>query len=149
MNDTRQVIPIAGLVATFGIAAYMVVQLNGQSAAGDLSNATIAEVHDAQGQTILRGQFVVDSEEDLDDLERTAALEATGIDTDAVGEAEVEVSRAGGEPQEVEFSVRNLQPGTVLTFIVDGQAIGQATVDRRGRAEVDIELPTSAAPVVR
>ncbi len=32
MNEKRQIIPFAGLVATIAVAAYMVVQLNGQEA---------------------------------------------------------------------------------------------------------------------
>ena len=148
MNHSRQLIPLGGLLATIAVAAYMVVQLNGQSAAVDLSNATIAEVHDAQGQTVLRGQFVVDPEDD-DDIERKAILESTGIDDDAVGTAEVEIERNGAALQEVEFSVRNLQPGVVLTFVVDGQTIGQATVNRRGRAEIDVDVPASAAAARR
>ena len=148
MNDTRGMIPLAGLFATIVMATYMVVQLHGQATtpAGDLSNAAIAEVHDAQGQIVLRGQFGANAEDDGNDVERKAKLEATGIDADASGEAEVEVSKDVSEPQEVEFSVRNLQPGSTVTFYVDNQSVGQATVDRRGRAalEVDIAAPGSS-----
>ena len=60
MNDKRQAIPIVGLLATIAAAVYMVVQLNGQERvpAGDFTNAATAEVRDAQGQVVLRGQFV-------------------------------------------------------------------------------------------
>jgi hypothetical protein len=139
MNDRRQLIPIAGLVATFAMAAYMVIQLSGQTIqpAGDFSNAAVAEVHDAQGQPLLRGQFSAFQEDD-DDVERKAQLEPSGADTDAAGEAEVEFPKATPAQQEIEFSVRNLEPGTALTFLINGQAVGQATVDRRGRAELEI-----------
>src|SRR5687768_10786203 len=114
MSDTRQVIPLAGLLATFAMSAYMVIQLSAQAAApvGDFRNATTAEVHDAQGP-ILRGQFSAVEEED-DDVERKARLESIGTDADATGEAEIEFPRNDPARQEVEFSVQKLEPGTAL-----------------------------------
>jgi hypothetical protein len=139
MTDKRQIIPVAGLIATMAGAAYMVVQLHGQArVSGDFSNAVVAEVQDAQGQSVLRGQFVLEQDTD-DDVERKAQLATTGLDADARGEAEVEIAKDDALQQEIEFSVANLTPLTQLTFLIDGQAIGQATVDRRGRAELEIE----------
>jgi hypothetical protein len=148
MRDTRQMIPAFGLLATGAFAVYMVTQLNGQGTAptADFTNAATAEVRDAQGQVVLRGQFVLADEED-DDVERKAVLEPTGIDADAAGEAEVEFSREAPATQEIEFSVRNLQPGVVFTFVIDGTDVATATSDRRGRAEVefDVRMPARAA----
>jgi hypothetical protein len=144
MSDKRQVIPVVGLLATMVAAAYMVVQLNGQERAvtGDFTNAAAAEVRDAQGQVILRGQFVLADEED-DDIERRATLEPTGVDADAAGEAEVEFSKATPADQEIEFSVRNLPAGAAFTFVIDGVDIATATADRRGRAEVEVDVDIS------
>ena len=88
MKNKMQVIPAVGLLCTVAVVGYMVVQLNAQSTApsGDLTQASIAEVRDAQGQVVLRGQFAVAEEED-DDIERKATLTQTGVDTDAAGEA--------------------------------------------------------------
>ena len=148
MTDKRQLIPAAGLVATFIGAVYMVVQLSGQapSPTGDFTNAAHAEVRDAQGRVVLRGQFQLVEEED-DDVERKAALAATGVDADAAGAAEIEFSKAAPAQQEVEFSVRNVAAGTVLTFVIDGTEVATATADRRGRAEVelDVRMPDGAA----
>jgi hypothetical protein len=148
MRDTRQMIPAGGILATVAIAAYMVTQLNGQGTApqADFTNATIAEVRDAQGQLVLRGQFLLADEQD-DDVERKAALEPTGVDADAAGEAEIEFSKAAPATQEVEFSVRNLQPGVVFTFVIDGIDVATATSDRQGRAEVefDVRMPGTEA----
>ena len=76
-------------------------QINGQSTTptGDYTNASVAEVRDAQGQIVLRGQFAVAEEED-DDIERKVALEQTGVDADAAGEAEVEFAKAAPTVQE-------------------------------------------------
>ena len=148
MNDRRQVIPVVGLLATLAAAAYMVVQLSGQTASptGDFTNAALAEVRDAQGRVILSGQFRLEEEED-DDIERKAALAPTGVDADAAGEAEIEFSKAVPAKQEIEFSIRNVEAGAVLTFVIDGTDVATATTDGRGRAEVefDVRLPGATA----
>ena len=140
--STRQMIPVAGLFATVAVAAYMVVQLRAQatSPTGDFSNAAVAEVRDAQGQVVLRGQFV-QIEEDDDDTERKATLEPTGVDADATGTAEVEFSKTAPADQEIEFSIRNVQPGAAFTFVIDGKDVAMATADGRGRAEVELAVP--------
>ena len=148
MKDKRQMIPAAGLLATVAAAVYMVVQLNGQTAqtTADFTNAALAEVRNAQGQVILSGQFQLVEEED-DDVERKAALAPTGIDADATGEAEIELSKSAPAEQEVEFSVRRVAPSTVLTFVIDGTDVATATADRRGRAEVElaVQMPGASA----
>jgi hypothetical protein len=150
MRDKKQLIPIAGLVGTMAISAYMVTQLSGQgpAPAGDFTNAAVAEVRDAHGQVVLRGQFVVAEEED-DDVERKATLEPTGIDDDAAGQAEVELARANPVEQEIEFSVRDLQAGAAFTFVIDGIDVATATADQRGRAEVELEIKMPGATATR
>jgi hypothetical protein len=142
MNDKRQAISIVGLLATMAAAVYMVVQLNGQqrAPASDFTNAATAEVRDPQGQVVLRGQFVLADEED-DDVEKKATLQPTGVDADAAGEAEVEFAKAAPTKEEIEFSVRNLQAGVAFTFVIDGIDVATATADRRGRAEVEVDVP--------
>jgi hypothetical protein len=142
-----QWIPIAGLLATMAVAVYMVVQLSAQSAsvqAGDFRNAAVAEVQDAQGQVLLRGRFELIEEED-DDTERKAPLEPTGADTDAYGEAEVEYSNTNPAEQEVEFSIRNVTPDATYTFVIDGEVVGTATADQKGRAEFDRDVKAPAS----
>jgi hypothetical protein len=151
MSNTRQIISIAGLAGTLALAVYMVTQLHAQTTvpAADFTNAASAEVQDSQGQIVLRGQFAVADEQDDDDVERKAALQPAGTDTDAAGEAEVEFAKSAPAQQEVEFSVRNLAAGTSVTFVIDGQVIGQASVDRRGRAELEVDVPMPGAAVSR
>ncbi|HZL94699.1 MAG TPA: hypothetical protein VFB99_13680 [Vicinamibacterales bacterium] len=132
-------IPAVGLLLTV-VAIVNTVQLNGQATApsADFTNAAFAEVRDIQGLVVLRGQFQVT--DDDDDVERKATLAPTGVDADAVGEAEVEFSKAAPALQEVEFSVRSVAAGAVLTFVIDGTDVATATADRRGRAEVDLDV---------
>ena len=139
----RQWIALAGLFATMAAAAAMVVQLVAQSSAGvtgDFTNATVAEVRDAQSRTVLQGQFAA-VEEDDDDTERKAPLKPTGIDPDATGEAEVEFAKTGTvTTQEIEFSAKGLEPGATFTFVIDGQTIATVTADRRGQAKTELEV---------
>jgi hypothetical protein len=141
MTTTRQWIPLGGLLATIAASVYAVAQLHGQVPAptADFTNAATAQVRDAQGQIVLQGQFMAPVEED-GGLERRAALAPTGVDADAAGEAEVEFDKTGATEQEVEFAVRNLQPGTALTFAIDGIDVATATTDRRGRADVELDI---------
>ena len=146
--DKRQMIPAAGLVATVVAAVYMVVHLNGQTTQpmADFTNAALAEVRNAEGQAILSWQFQLVEEED-NDVERRATLAPTGVDADAVGEAETEFSKAAPAEQEVEFTVRNIAPGAVLTFLIDGTEVAAATAERRGHApvELDVRMPGATA----
>jgi hypothetical protein len=141
MKRTRQWIPLGGLAATIAAAAYMVVQLNAQSPAptGDFTNAATASVRNAQGQTVLQGQFLPPVEED-GGFERRATLAATGVDADASGEAEVEFAKTAPTEQEVEFSVTNLPARATFTFVIDGTDVATATTDRRGRAEIELTV---------
>ena len=142
MTNT-QLIPLAGLLSTIGIAAYVVVQLNGQAIAttGDFTNAATAEVRDAQGQVVLRGQFAVAPDEEAEgEVERKAVLTPAGADADASGEAEIEFAKATPAAQELEFSVANLAPNSTFTFVIDGTDVATATTDARGRAETEWDV---------
>ena len=148
MRTIRQWIPFGGLLATMAAAGYAVAQLNGQAQAptGDFTNAATAQVRDAQGQIVLQGQFMPPVEED-GGLERRAALAPTGVDADASGEAEVEFAKTAATTQEVEFTLENLQPQMSVTFVIDGTDIATAMTDRRGRADVelDVKMPGDAS----
>ena len=145
MSDRKLMISMGGLLVTMMVAVYFVVRLSGQasSATGDFTNAATAEVKDAQGQVILRGQFEVADEED-DDVERKAALQTTGVDLDASGEAEVETDKTAPATQEIEFSIRNVDGGGTFTFSIDGTDVATATADRNGKAEIELEVAVAA-----
>ena len=146
MKNKFQIIPIAGLLATMAIVIGIMVDLQAQKApAGDYSKAAVAEVRSAQGEVLLRGQFVAVDEED-EDIERKAKLEPAGNDTDAAGEAEVEVSKEKPADQEIEFAIRNVVAGAVYTFVIDGREVAKATADRRGRVDLDLTVATTPPP---
>ena len=137
MSDTRQVIPIGGLALTVCFAAFMAAQLHAQTVVLS-GNSQVAEVHDEQGQVLLRGQFGAPDDQDADDTEQVATLMPVGNNSKMTGEAEVEVSKGERREQEIEFSVRNLTAGQAVTFVIDGQTVGKATADRDGEAEFEV-----------
>jgi hypothetical protein len=111
----------------------------------DFSNAALAEAKNAQGQVVLSGKFALAEEED-DDVERKAKLTPGGAATDASGEADVEISGTGNERrQEIEFTMKNLQPSAVFTLVIDGKVVATVTADDKGRATYEREVPLPAA----
>ena len=143
MNNSVQTISIAGLVTTMAFAAFSIVQLDGTAAnqvTGDFRNAAMAEVRDAQGQTLLRGTFAVAESDDAGEVERVAKLEGANTSVTATGEAEVEYESDSPTVQEVEFTVTGMTAGTEVTFVIDGAVVTTAKADNRGRVNVEIAV---------
>ena len=143
MNKKLQIAAIASLLAVIAFATTAVVQLSGEPAAqitGDFRNAAVAEVHNAQGQVLLRGEFAVVDADDAGEVERHATLTSSAQDVRATGEAEVEYQSDKPTEQEVELTVRGLAAGTAITFMIDGQRVGTATADRRGGVEIELTV---------
>ena len=140
--DSKQFIPVIGMVAVLAVAAAQVSSLDAQGIPQglDLTAATMVELHDGQGRAVLRGLFddVVD---DDGDRERHAALGPAGDDARVSGAVEIEMSRneAGIMEQEIEVAVRNVAPRTQLTIVIDGVEVGVLTTDARGRGAFEIE----------
>jgi hypothetical protein len=150
MTGKRMWVVVCGMVATVAFSIYMVGQLAAQDAAsltGDFSTAAFAEVRDAQGQAVLRGEFKRVEEED-DDIERKATLLPAGPDADAAGDAEVEFAKATPAEQELEFAISKVQPGATYRFLIDGREIGSAKADGDGKAEIEVtaKRPTAGNP---
>lgn len=137
----------AGLLAVIVVATASVVQLRGEAAAqisGDFRNAVTAEVHDAQGQVLMRGSFAAVDTNDKGEIERHATLTPVSPDLKATGEAEVEYQVDKPTEQEVELTVSGLAAGTDIAFVIDGNTVATSKANRRGK--VDIELAVNSAP---
>ena len=146
MAKKVHIVSIAGLIAIAAASSIAVAQLNGeaaQSIAGDFRNAAVAEVHDAQGQVLLRGSFAPVDTDDEGEIERLAPLTAVQSQVTAKGEAEVEYQTDTPNEQEVELSLTGLAAGTEIAFVIDGTKIGTAKADNRGR--VSLELAVKSA----
>ena len=142
-KEAGQIFVASFLFMTIGFSAYMVSQLHAQELqTADFRNATIAEVKNAQNEIVLRGQFEV-VEDDEGETERQAIL-ADSSGARKLGEAEVEFP-SSGYPQEIDFSIENVEPGATFTFIIDGQDVGTARANRDGKAEFEIEIGKPAA----
>jgi hypothetical protein len=143
VNTKLQIAAGVGLVATILAAAVTVVQLRGEPApqiTGDFRNAAVAEVHDAQGQVLLRGDFALVDADDAGEVERHATLTAVAQHVTATGEAEVEYQSDKPTEQEVELNVSGLSEGTAITFVIDGQRVATATANRRGGVEIELAV---------
>jgi len=153
MRSQGQTLPIAGLLATILVAAYMVVQLHGQGGAiaesVDLRNAATAELRDAQGQVVLTGSFMLEDEDDAEDVERKASLQSSSTGTQASGVAEVEFAREKPVEQEVEFTGRNLQAGARYTLVVDGHDVLAGVAERNGTIELERNVPIPGAALTK
>jgi len=147
VNKKLQIAAISGLLAVILVATAAVVQLRGEPAAqitGDFRNAVVAEVHDAQGQVLLRGSFAQVDADDKGEVERHATLTATSGDAKVTGEAEVEYQTEQPTDQEVELTVKGLTAGMDIAFVIDGQTVTTAKADKRGG--VDVELAVKSTP---
>ena len=152
MINGRQITEAGGLLATIVAAAYVVVQLNAQDPAAepiDLRTVATAELRDAEGQVVLSGAFMLDDEDDAEDVERKAALLPTGADANASGVAEVEFAKQTPVEQEVEFSGRNLQAGVRYTLVLDGREVISGVAERDGELELDRDVPIPGATAAR
>jgi hypothetical protein len=110
----------------------------------DLAAAKVVEVKDAGGQVVLSGSFTKSSDVG-GELEHTAILNSTGVDADAKGVAETEVSKKndGFIEQELEVKVEGLAAQAVFTLFIDGQEVASFTTDARGEAELEMSNEAS------
>jgi hypothetical protein len=122
-------------------AGMMVAAQTPPQAPVDFSKAVTAEVRNDRGQIVLSGQFKAASSKP-DEREQKAVLVQTGIDADASGEAEIETFGSNTKRhQEIEFEVRNLEPGGVFSFFIDNRLFATVTTDNRGKAQHERDVP--------
>ena len=105
----------------------------------NLAAVKLIEIRDAGGQTVLGGSFTIETKRNRD-IEGAATLAPTGVDADAAGKAEIEVSakRGGRVEKELEIEVRNLAPGASFNLFVDGQQVAGFATNPRGAAELEL-----------
>lgn len=137
---------VAGSAAAIVAALYLASSLGAQAPAAspaDLRNAAAAEVRTAEGQAVMRGDFTSVDEDD-DDMERKAALKPADGGK-GTGDAEVEFAKDQPKEQEVEFLGRDLTPGIEYSLLIDGHEVAKATADKRGRIEIEVNVPLPGA----
>jgi hypothetical protein len=138
---------IVGLLVVAGAATIVVAELNDgvdQQINGDFRKAAVAEVHDAQGQVLLRGEFAPVDADDEGEIELVAPLTAVAAGLAAKGEAEVEYQTDTPAEQEVELTLSGLAQGTDIIFVIDGQRVATARADNRGRISLELAVRAGA-----
>jgi hypothetical protein len=116
---------------------------------GDVSDATVVEIRDAEGVTVLSGEFRSRTDS-LGNTEKDAALlDRRG--RRVIGEVELEIpapDRADRRP-ELEVDILELAPNATFTVVIDDTPVGRFTTDDRGSVDVEIqegELPLAPMP---
>lgn len=146
----KMILPVVGMFL-LGCAVVVAVMSEGREikqplppSLDDLAAVRLVEVKDAAGQLVLAGSFTMTTKKS-GDIEGEADLAATGIDSDAAGKAEIEVStkRDGNVDKELEVNVRKLAPGATFKLFIDGQLAAVITTDRRGAAESEMTNSSS------
>ena len=141
----KMILPVIGMILLVCGAVFAVMGESReikQPLPQSLDNLTaikLVEIKDAGGQTILSGSFTMVTKKNRD-IEGKATLTATGVDADAAGKAEVEVStkKDGSVGKELEVEVRNLAPNANFNLFVDGQQVAVFTTDPRGAVELEM-----------
>jgi hypothetical protein len=108
----------------------------------DLSGATIVEIRDAQGRTVLSGEFRSRTDP-LGNEEKDAAL-TDRKGQQVIGEVEIEIPgpEAANQEQELEIDIIRVEPNGKFALFVDDREILTFISDDRG--SIDMELQGGA-----
>lgn len=147
---TKTVLPIIGMAILIVIAAIAVATGDADevkhplpATLTNLVDVKMVEIKDSSDQVILSGSFSAPTQTG-GELERKAALTSAGVDSDASGQAEIEVATKNGvTEQELDLEVNNLAAGASFRLFVDGQEITAFTTSPQGDAELEFSNETS------
>ena len=111
---------------------------------GDVSDATIVEVRDQHGATVLSGEFRSRVDR-LGNTEKDAALAGRDGRT-VIGEVELEIPEPRRENRrpELEVDIMGLAPSQTFTIVIDDRTVATFVTDDRG--SVDRELQEGEHP---
>jgi len=114
-------------------------------ALGNVSDASVVEIRDDQGVTVLSGEFRSRTDA-LGNTEKDAAL----LDRQGrrvIGEVELEIPASGRSDRqpELEVDIIELKPNATFTVVIDDIPVGRFTTDDRG--SIDVELQEGELPL--
>ncbi|HEY0099533.1 MAG TPA: hypothetical protein VGB76_11340 [Pyrinomonadaceae bacterium] len=140
------VLPVVVMFLTFGYAALAIVR----SSAGELKQplppsldnlaaSRLVEIRDVDGRVVLSGNFTLTTKRD-GEIEGAAPLTASGVDPDAEGVAEIEISNEKNNvvEKELEIEVRNLAANSSYNLFIDGEQAATFKTNPRGVAELEL-----------
>jgi hypothetical protein len=145
------VLPIVVMFLAFGYAVLAIVRGGAVEikqplppSLDNLAAVKVVEIRDGGGRVILGGNFTITTKQN-GEVEGVAPLAASGVDSDAAGKAEIEISnkKNGVVEKEFEIEVRNLAAQTPYLLFIDGQQAASFTTDPRG--EVELEMTNGAS----
>lgn len=144
-GNKKLIFSVIGLVLVAGYATISVlshtvdeIKLPLPAALTNLGEVKAVEIRDAAGQVVLSGAFAAATSKN-GSVERKANLTSTGVDADAIGKAEVEISSKNNvNEQELEVEVKRLNPAAEYKVFVDGQDAATFKTNAEGEAELEI-----------
>jgi hypothetical protein len=112
----------------------------------DLSGASIVEIRDAGGRTVLTGEFR-SRIDPLGNEEKDAAL-TDGKGQQVVGEVEIEIPgpEAANPHQELEIDIIRVAPNGKFGVFIDDREILTFMSDDRGSIDMEIESGSARMP---
>lgn len=147
----KKMIPLFGMLLIFAFAVINVVSTEADdlemplpAVLKDLAAVNKVEIKNEAGEVVLSGSFSSPVDK-LDEMERVATLSGTGVAANAMGIAEIEVSKEsnGFVEQEIEVKVRGLAPQAVYKLFIDDHEIATLRTDAKGDAELEMSNDTS------
>lgn len=143
-------LPLSGVLSVFLLAGVLVARFAplapGGATLGDLSNAEVVEIRDAEGHVALSGEFRAGTDA-LGNIEKDAAL--VGRDgRRVVGEIEVEIPgpQSAHSRQKLEIEIIRIAPLATFGVYIDGRHVTSFTADDRGSVDLEIESAAPARP---
>lgn len=142
----KMILPIFVMCISLGYAALAIVRGDSReikqplpSSLDNLAAVKLVEIRDGGGRVILGGNFTMTTKQD-GDVEGAAPLVASGVDPDAAGQAEIEISNKKNNvaEKELEVEVRNLTANTSYNLSIDGQQAASFKTNHRGEAELEM-----------
>lgn len=142
----KMMLPIVVMFLALGYAALAIVRGDSReiklplpSSLDNLAAVRIVEIKGDDGSVILGGNFTMAMKPD-GDVEGAAPFAASGVERDATGQAEIEISNRKNSfaEKELEVEVRNLAAHTSYTLFIDGQQVASIKTNHRGEAKLEM-----------
>lgn len=147
----KMILPIIVMCLTFGYAVLAIVRSDAReikqplpASLDNLAAVKLVEIRDGDGRIILGGNFTMRTKK-AGGIKGAASLTSPGVDADATGKAEIEISNKKNSvaEKELEVEVRKLAANTSYELFIDGQSAASFKTDLRGAAELELTHDSS------
>ena len=139
------------LLAAFGVAGLLASRVATPAAAAkaslpDLSGAQLVEIRNAEGRTVLSGEFR-ERTDALGNIEKDAAL-VDRRGRQVIGEVEIEIPgpNAMNPAQELEIDIIEVEPNAKHAIFIDDREVTTFTTDDRGSIDMEVHSTPGNPP---